>query len=519
MIDLAVLGATVYDGTGAPGLVADVLVADGRIVEIAPGAAARAGEAGRTVAAAGRVVTPGFVDIHTHSDLTLLSNAFGPSTIRQGITTVVVGNCGLGLAPLGTPVDLGEVRSANGYLDRDDSVEVTWSTVGGYLDRVSANGLGPNVAALAAHLPIRASVLGLGDRAPDAVALDEMAGLLDDALADGAAGLSTGLVYAPLTFATQAELVRLGEVTAARDRLFAWHVRDYSDDLVGSVRQALRVASLTGVRTQLSHLCVVGRRNHGAAQLALDLVDEARAHGLDVGVDLYPYLAGNAPLAQLLPAWVQQGGNEVFRRRLRDEHVRQQVKDAWIGNALGWDEIVVCAVPPEGDQTVVGRTVADLGGTEGALDLLADYGGAVMMVAFGRSEADLVAVLSHPAAVVASDGMALDPDGPTGLGLPHPRAYGCFPRYLSTYGRQNLADAIHRATGKPAARVGLERGHLAAGAPADLLVLDLDRLSDRATYEQPAQFPDGIDLVMVNGQVVVDAGRDTGARPGRALRS
>jgi len=517
-MDLVVRGATVYDGTGAAGIVADVVVSDGRVVAIGPGAADRVGDPARTVEAAGRVVTPGFVDLHTHSDLTLLSNGFGPSTIRQGVTTAVVGNCGLGMAPISPAADVDDVRTANGYLDRDPDLRVGWDSIGGYLDTIDTAGIAPNVATLTAHLPIRASVLGLGDQAPTSADLDAMAILLDDALADGAVGLSTGLVYAPLTYATHDELVRLGEVVAARDRLFAWHVKDYADDLLASVRQALSVASMTGVRTQISHLTCVGRRNHGSARLALALVDEARANGLDVGVDIYPYLAGNAPLQQLLPAWVQEGGAEVFQRRLRDRAVREQVAQEWRGNALGWDEIVICAVPPDADQSVVGRTVADLGGTEAALDVLAEHGGAVMMVAFGRSDDDLRAVLTHASAVVASDGMALDPEGPTGGGLPHPRAYGCFPRYLSTYGRDDLAAAVHRCTGKPAARAGLDRGVLRVGAPADLVVLDLDRLADIATYERPAQYPTGVDLVVVNGEVVVDEGRDTGARPGRALR-
>ncbi len=520
----------VVDGLGSPAAVGDVLVQGGRVAAVGGTIEPPAGA--EVVDARGRVVCPGFVDIHTHSDLTLLSNPDGHSKVRQGVTTEVVGNCGLGLAPLAPDVDLHTVREAVGYLDLDPAVAVTWRDVGAYLDVLAAAGPTPNVAAFAAHLPIRASVLGLDDVDPDPHQLDRMTAMLDEALEQGAVGFSTGLVYAPLCFAPHRELVAFGARVAAHDRLFAWHVRDYADGLLASVTQALDVARATGCRTQISHLVSVGRRNWGTVRHALEAVDEARGEGLDVGVDIYPYLAGNAPLSQRLPSWAQAGGPDRMRAVAADPATRARIRAEWAappGSEVGPEEIVVNWLPDDGDQSLVGHSLAALAESlsrsadDVLLDLVADYGASVLMVAGGRSEQDLRDVLTHPAAVVASDGQALDPHGPTGAGLPHPRCYGTFPRYLSGFGSgfgPGLVDDIRRCTSAAADRVGLrDRGRLEVGAPADLLVLDPETLADTATFQAPHQYPTGVDLVVVAGRVVVDHGRTTGARPGRLLRA
>ena len=288
------------------------------------------------------------------------------------------------------------------------------------------------------------------------------------------------------------------------------------------------MARATGCRTQISHLCAVGRRNWGAVNRALELVDAANAEGLSVGVDIYPYLHGNAPLAQLLPAWAQEGGTDAWTARLRDPAVRAAIREEWRDRPTTWDDISIAWTPgvrPGSADERIGRTVGqlararDVSADEVALDLLAELGTGVLMTAGGRSEDDLLAVLAHPAAVVASDGLSLDPGGVTGAGMPHPRSYGCFPRYLGRYAG-DLPDAIRRCTSAPAARVGLtDRGVLRPGAPADIVVFDPARIRDTATFEAPHRFADGIDLVLVNGVVTVDRGRHTGARAGRILRT
>jgi N-acyl-D-amino-acid deacylase len=286
------------------------------------------------------------------------------------------------------------------------------------------------------------------------------------------------------------------------------------------------IALRTGCRTQISHLAVVGERNWGAVNRALELVDDAVDGGAEIAVDVHPYLHGNAPLTQLLPAWAQVGGDDETRAQLHLLEVRTRVRDAWRNRPTGWSDIAISRTGE--DERLVGRTIADIGaernvdGDEVALDLLAEFGSAVLIVAGGRSETDLRTVLDHPRAVVASDGLSLDPDGVTGAGRPHPRSYGCFPRYLSRYGGTDAAHlpaAVARCTSAPAALVGLtDRGVLRPEAPADIVVFSPETLVDRATYADPQQFPDGISLVLVNGEPVVDVDGHTGAQPGAVLR-
>ncbi|WP_163506635.1 N-acyl-D-amino-acid deacylase family protein [Fodinicola acaciae] len=504
--DLLITGGQVIDGTGATAYQASVAVAGDRIVAIGSLDGVRAA---RTYDASGLVVCPGFVDIHTHSDLSLLSNPGALSKIRQGVTTEVIGNCGLGVTPLPSTVDIAALRTAVGYLDLDPAIDWTWPDLAGYLDVLRKARPVVNVVPLAAHIPLRAATVGFDERPATAEELERMCALLEAEFDAGAVGLSTGLVYAPAAYADDDELAALGRVVASRDGLFSWHMRDYADELLDSVAQAVRIGRLTGCRTQLSHLVAVGQRNWGSVQQALELIDEARRDGVDVAVDVYPYTAGNASLFQLIPGWAQRGGGERMLARLRDPAVRERIRAESASAPVGWDEITVNSVGGDGSG-VVGRTIADLAGqrdgAEVVMDLLLEHENAVTMVAGGRSENDVLAALSHPATVIGSDGFALDPDGPTGRGMPHPRSYGCYPRLLGRYaGKIGLVEAIAKCTSRPAARVGLtDRGRIATGWLADLVVFDQEQVCDQATFQDPQRFPVGIRLVVANGEIVVD---------------
>lgn len=504
--DLLITGGQLIDGTGAAAYRADLAVVGDRIAAIG---SLDGVPAARTYDASGLVVCPGFVDIHTHSDLTLLSNPAAPSKIRQGVTTEVVGNCGLGVTPLPSTVDLTALRTAVGYLDLDPAIDWTWTDLAGYLAVLEKNRPTVNVVPLAAHIPLRAATVGFDERAATPDELGRMCALLAAEFDAGAVGLSTGLVYAPAAYADDRELAALGRVVVAHDGLFSWHLRDYADGLLDSVAQALRIGRRTGCRTQLSHLVAVGRRNWGSVERALELVDLARADGVDVAVDVYPYTAGNASLFQLIPGWAQRGGGAEMLARLRDPDVRDQIRAESAAAPIGWDDITINGVGGAG-AGVVGRTIADLAGSRNGadvvMDLLLEHDNDVTMVAGGRSEKDVLTALSHPATVIGSDGFSLDPDGPTGHGMPHPRSYGCYPRLLSRYaGSIGLVEAIAKCTGRPAARVGLtDRGELVAGRVADLVAFHPDRIRDRATFPQPQRFPDGIELVVAGGAVVVD---------------
>jgi N-acyl-D-aspartate/D-glutamate deacylase len=528
VIDLIIAGGTVVDGTGAAGVRGDVGVFGGRIAAIGDLSQL---SAARTIDATGRVVCPGFIDAHSHSDLTLLSDGRALSKIHQGVTTEIVGNCGLGVAPLANAQAIDDVRDSIYIVDPDPSVDWSWTSMAGYLDTLEASGISLNVAALAGHLAIHASVMGYDDRPASADEQRAMQRLLDSALQEGAIGLSTGLMYAPISYARLDELVALGEVVAQHDRVFAMHMRNYGDHLLDAVDEALEVGARAGCRVQASHLCVAGRRNWGKTTTALERMDQARANGVRVRADIYPYVAGSANLSQLLPGWVHEGGTAAMVTRLHTPADRDRIRREWRTTLVQqWSDILVCWVRQGGDQRVVGKRISEIAAERGTdpdattLDLIADEEGLVNMIAFGRSDDDLATVLRHPDTLIGSDGLAVDPHGPSGTGHPHPRYYGCYPRLLGMYVRDNgtmsLEEAIHRSTGLVADTFGFaDRGVLAPERAADIVVVNPETVIDNATFLDPQRFPTGIDTVIVNGTIVVEAGQHTGARSGSVLRS
>lgn len=521
MLELLLQGGTVIDGTGRAAFAADVGVAKGRIVAV--GALGDV-ETARTIDVEGRLVCPGFIDLHGHSDLTLLSNPLAHSKVRQGVTTELVGNCGLSVTGLSAGADVEAVRRAVNYLDVDAAVAWTWKDQRSYFETLDAARTSINVAALVGHVALRGGAVGFFDRPASAVELEVMRGQLADCLDAGAVGLSTGLAYAPACFASTEELTELARVVADRGKLFAWHLRDYGDHLADSASQAIDIARATGCRTQISHLVAVGRRNWGAVAQVLELVDEANSHGADVAVDVYPYIAGNTMLSQLLPDWARQGDEATMRSRLADAEARRRIREAWSSRTTVWSDFVIGAAP--GHDGLVGSSVEAIArehgvdGAEAALDLLEWMGNSVIMTAFGRSDDDVRTVYAHAASIVGSDGLALDRDGPTGRGVPHPRSYGTYPRLFARYADGlSFEQIVHKSSGAVATRLGLDdRGVLAAGRCADLVVVDPDRVEDTATYADPHRYPNGIDLVVVNGAIVVENRSHTGAQPGHVLR-
>ena len=514
----------VVDGSGRPGYHADVAIRDGLIVEIG---ALKEAPAREVIDATGLVVAPGFIDIHTHSDLTLISNPLAQSKLRQGVTTEVVGNCGFGVAPLPAGVDVGNLRAAVAYIDLDPSIDWDWKTVDEYLSYMERLKTSVNVATLVGHIPIHTAVVGYGKEDATRYQIDEMKALLFEGLNSGAYGFSTGLNYSPISYASRNELLGFAEVVSTTNTIFAWHMRNYGDDLMKSVQEVISIALETGARTQISHLVAVGERNWGAVARALDAIDTANSQGADISVDVYPYLAGNCPLSQLLPAWAQEGGDQVMKNRLADSQVRDKIINEWINPLVSWREIQISAVLP-GQEKLVGQTIADIAQTSGksgdetALDLLAEMGNSVGIIAFGRSEADLVSIFTHPRALIGSDGQSLDPYGITGSGSPHPRSYGCYPRLLNSFVGTHgitLERAIQISTSAVAKKLQMsDRGEIAVGARADIVVFDPLLVRDLSTFNSPHQYPQGIPHVMVNGELAIHNGEHTGARSGAVLR-
>ncbi len=524
-LDLVLAGGSVIDGTGAPRRRADVGVAGGRIVAIGD---LSAGAAKERIDATDRVVAPGWVDLHSHSDLTLLSDGRAIGKVAQGVTSEVNGNCGMGGVPL-PPAVADLTRAANATIDPDRAVSWEWTDLAGYVRALHDAGMAINTAPLIGHLTLRIAVAGEAARPLDDAERRALVAAIDACLDDGATGVSTGLMFPPAMSADFEELVAIGRAVARRDRLFAIHMRNYSDDLLDAVTEALAVARASGCRLQISHLAVAGRRNWGKVPRALELIEAARADGADVGVDIYPYIAGSANLSQLLPGWAQDGGPAAIVERLSSAEERRKIREDWRESLFfGWDEVEVSSSEP-GLEDTLGMTVqavADrwsMDPNETALELIERSDNRVQMVAYGRSEDDLRAVLTHPLTSIGSDGLAMDPDGPSSAGRPHPRSFGCYPRLLGRYVRDagllTLERAIEMSTSRPADRAGLaDRGRIVEGAVADLVVFDPEAIVDAATFQEPTRRPVGIQEVVVAGQRVLADGRQVDAvRPGRAL--
>lgn len=520
MTDLLIRGGIVIDGTGAPARRADVAVNGDRVAAIG----AIRGAAARVIDATHCIVTPGFLDVHSHSDSTLFLNRKLESKVRQGITTEVIGNCGASLAPLAGEA----VAIVAADLERL-GLPLRWRSVAEYLSAVEDEGLAINVALLVGHDALRHSVVGTAARTADASEVAAMQRLLDQALSEGAIGLSTGLAYTPGAFAAPAEVNALAMIVAGRG-LYATHLRDEGAGLRAAIEEALAAADASGARLQLSHLKASGVAQHGTLGAVLAWLDEVRAGGLDVGWDVYPYAAASTTLAATLPPSIHAGGPEAFLARLREPATRSLLRDAferggWPSLALdaGWDGVIITGARGRPDAT--GRSLAALAAERGrhpvdeAIDVLLAADGAVGAIFHVLSEADVATAIAHPWTLFGTDSAARAPHGSLGRGRPHPRGYGTFPRILTGKTLTEIETLVPRLTSLPARRFGLrDRGLLVPGAFADVVVFDPQRISDRATYENPHQFPVGVQWVIVNGRVVVTPDGQRDVLPGRVLR-
>jgi N-acyl-D-amino-acid deacylase len=528
LLDLRIDGAMVIDGTGSAGGRADVGIRGETIAAIGDLSRERAG---RVLNAAGRVLAPGFIDMHSHSDWRLWGNRRAESKIRQGVTTEVVGNCGFSPAPT-TPEFLDDMRRFALYVP--SGMDFAWRSFGDYLRAFDSGGCALNVAQLVGHGTLRVAAMGFARRPPTAGELTTMQRMLGDAMEHGAWGLSTGLIYAPGSYATTEEIVTVARAAARHRGFYASHIRGEGATLLEAVREAIRVGREADMPVQISHVKASGRPNWGKVADALLLVDAARAEGLDVMGDVYPYTASSTSLRTLLPDWVLEGGVDAMLERLGDAGVRSRIRKELelpvTGQSLldrvGWENIMIAWCPRRTDAE--GRRLAEIAASrrldplDAVFELLRDAEGVASMIMFQLDEADLRRALAHPQVMIGSDGSALATTGEMSAGKPHPRSYGTFPRVLGEYAREQrlltLQDAVHKMTGLPARRLGLrDRGVVRVGARADLVVFDPRRIADQATYEDPHRYPTGVEHVLVNGSIVIKDGEHTGSLPGRIL--
>lgn len=527
MFDVLIRGGETIDGSGAPGIKADVGVRDGRITAIGDLAGAEAQE---HIDAIGRVVTPGFIDIHTHSDFTLLVDGGADSQLMQGVTSEVIGQCGFSCAPLAPPVSRDALVGFH-----DAGVAIDWRGFGEYLDRLEAARPGVNVAAFVGHGTIHRAVMSGREGAVDGDDVKAMVREAEKAFDAGAFGLSTGLEYWPGNVAPAEAIAALVSATACRDRLYATHVRNRDVYYDLGFTEAVAVSRHAGARLQISHIQPkFGAPPHAMAH-SFELLDRATREGVDVAFDVIPHDWNHTAVAAALPAWAREGGVARTLERLGDPALRARMKDnptpIWrVIPAKRWD--IIRLLHSDANPGLVGSTFAEIGRERGVdphdalLDLLREEGenlAQLMMTSNSFSDADIRMCLCHPSCIAISDTLALTRRGPLRDTIGSLSGYGWTARLLGHYARENgvlsLPEAVSMITGRPAARLGLaDRGRLAPGAAADVVVFDPARFADRFTFVEPRAHPVGLDAVLVNGEVAVRAGARTETRAGRVLR-
>jgi N-acyl-D-amino-acid deacylase len=524
MYDLVIRGADLIDGTGAKPRRADLAVAGDRIAEVGQIDRSRGR---RMIEATGLALAPGFVDIHSHSDYHLLIQPTADSAVRQGVTLEIGGNCGYAAAPIWGPWL--EERAAT-YRDLY-GLDHPWQSVADYLDRLEAGGISENFGLLMGHNTLRGSAMGGANRSPSSVELEAMVAGARRGMAEGALGLSTGLVYAPACFSKPDELAAIAVEVQKSGGILTCHMRSEGDGLLEAIEEIIGVASLAAIPLQISHLKTSGERNWPKLAHALLLIEEARSGGLDVSCDRYPYTASNTGLQAVLPTWALEGGQQERVERLRDSAPRARIAQELTTHYAAdyWSRLLISEVTREehrryeGSRVAEAATLAAKAPIDFVLDLLIAERMQVDAIFFTMSEDNLDAILAKPYAMIGSDSGCRGHEGPLSRGRPHPRTFGTFPRVLGHYVRErrllDLPTAIQKMTLDPCRKLGLmDRGRLAPGYVADLVLFDPATVSDRATYEAPIQYPAGIHSVFVNGVGVVEAGEHTGARPGRAVR-
>lgn len=527
MFDLLIKDATVVDGTGTKSWVGDVAIENGRFAALDHRIEA---ETRRVIPAGGYVMAPGFIDIHCHSDLALFNPSHSEIKLKQGVTLDVLGNCGDSLAPLDG--DAGALIRAACDADIDSwEHSLDWSSYGEYIRIVEETGISMNVMGLVGHGTLRLAAMGYSDAPPTVVQMDHMKSLLTRSLDEGAAGMSTGLIYAPGCFADTRELIELAKVAGRRGGFYASHIRNEAEGIIAALEEVIRIGREGRVPVHVSHLKVAGTKNWHLWETVVKKLEKARADGIDITCDVYPYFHSCTTLLALLPPWSLEGGVPSLIPRLQDPRQRRQII-ADIKNGIpgwenmyhnsGWQKITVSSVQRAENKAVEGKTIAVIAAErlvdpfDLIFDLVESENGVVSIISESMNEENMVRFLTLPFAMIGSDGSP-------SRGRPHPRLYGTFPRVFRRIVRElgalSIEAAVHKMSGQTARRLGLqEAGIIRRGLKADAVIFDPLRFGDTATYDHPQRFPLGLLATIVNGEVVIDGEKHTGVKAGRFCR-
>jgi len=523
--DLIIRGGFILDGSGGEAFEADIGISGDYIKEIGQILSVR----GKSVIEAKDfVVCPGFIDAHDHTDVELLANPKAESSIRQGITTLVSGNCGS--SPFPVAEEIYEESKEN--LKELFQLDLTWRDIKGFFSRLEEKGIALNYSTLVGQGSIRGAAMGFNDRPPSQEELEKMKKMVAENIEQGAVGLSTGLEYTPGSYAKADEIIELCRVAAQNGGVYATHMRDEGDKLIESLDESIEAARKTGVSLQISHYKIAYPQNWHKVDSALAKIEEAKKDGISIFCDRYPYIAGSTGLSFYFPLWAREGTTDEFLAKLKDPalEIRLRAHLAEQEKKLGsWDKVVISSVVTEknkkfeGKNVLAGATETEKNPYDFMKDLLIEEKSRVDMVIFMMKEENLERILAHPLVGVGTDGSAVAPYGLLHRGKPHPRHYGTFPRVLGKYVREEkivpLPEMMRKITSIPAQKFGLgKRGALKSGYFADIVIFDQDKVIDKATWTDPHQYPEGIEYVLVNGRVVIKEGEHTGDLPGKVLR-
>jgi N-acyl-D-amino-acid deacylase len=526
-VRILIKNGLIVDGTGSKGFKGNLTIENDKIIAIGEIEEANFDQ---IIDAQGLVVAPGFIDTHSHSDLQLLIDPYVKPKVMQGITTEVLGQDGISMAPLPQQY-IGPWRKNLAGLDGDsDDIDWNFGTTQGYLELIEKSGVGLNESYLVPHGNIRMEAIGLDNKLPIAEELHKMCDITRREMEAGAFGLSTGLIYMPCAYAETTELIEMCKVVAEYDGLFVIHQRSEADTILESMAEVINIGRQSGVRIHFSHFKVCGKKNWGLIEPVITLLEKAQAEGIKISFDQYPYVAGSTMLGVILPPWVHDGGTDKLIKRLEDPALRKKMIHDIENGIAGWDnfvdfagldQIFVTSVKTKANADLVGKSLAEIGiirnkePLEATFDLLHDEENAVGMVDFYGTEEHVIRFLTRPEQNVCTDGLL--------GGKPHPRVFGSFPRVLGKYVREDkaltLEAAIRKMTSKPAATLGFAgRGVLKVGNYADVVVFNSETIIDKGTFVDPIQYPEGIEYVVINGIVAVEKGVQSKQLPGRVLR-
>lgn len=526
MLDLVIKGGRIVDGTGNPWFLGDVGIKDGIITHIGQ----IDNESKEVIYAKDKIVSPGFIDGHSHADLLLLNHPHNDIKLQQGVTTEVVGNCGLAPAPFVSKY----ANLLKEYIEPvigHTSWSWPWESVGDYIKTIVKTGISENVSTYVAHGALRIAVMGFDNRPPTRQEMQRMKGFLEEGLRNGAIGLSIGLLYSPGRYASREELAELCSVLPKYNGLLSTHIRGEGNNLIESIKEVIWVAEKSGVPLHVSHLKAAGKRNWGSVADAMQHIEDARARGLDVTCDVYPYDAGSTMLTTILPPWTLEGGVEACIEKLQKPFNRQRIKEELKEEQEDWDNLlastgwgsVVISSASEKNKKFEGCSILEISDETGkdpcdvVLDLLIEEKGNVGIVYFHMCNDDVEYVIRSDYSLIISDSLGCY------HGKPHPRTYGTFPRLLARFVRErkllSLEQAIRKITAFPARRFKLDkRGLLLPEYHADITIFDSQKIMDTATYMEPINYPEGIHHVVVNGVKTIENGKNLYAEAGSVLR-